>query len=98
MNKIMLLCIGCMILLLPYSSYAFEMKKGQNCTDCHKLTKSEASIISEKFAPGGVVLDIKDSPIQGLWQVYGKAGKEQGSVYIDYSKKYLITEIIPIED
>ncbi len=86
--------------LLPFTTNAFSSHEGcaGNCIDCHKLEKKEAEEIIKKIAPNGKVTEIKLSPAKGLWQIEVDAGEKKGSLYIDFSKKYLIAgQIVPIE-
>jgi thiol:disulfide interchange protein DsbC len=97
MKRFSLLIIGCLIVLLPFSSYAFKLKKGQDCMDCHKLNAKDAEKIIDKAVPGGKVVDIKASPIKGVWEIDVQRGEQRGAVLLDYSKKYLIGQIIPVD-
>jgi len=95
-KRIMIMAI---LILLPVSSFAFPVKKGDKaCTECHKLEKKDAEAIVKKVAPTGTITEIKMSPIKGVWQVDVDAGEgKKGSLYLDFSKKYLIAQIIPVE-
>ncbi len=97
MKKISLLIIGCLIMLPPLSAHAFKMKKGQDCMDCHKLNVKDAQIIIEKAVPGGKVVEVKASPIKGVWQIDVQRGEQRGAVLLDYSKKYLAGQIVPVD-
>jgi thiol:disulfide interchange protein DsbC len=81
-----------LLLLLPLSSHAFPAKKGDKaCADCHKLDKKEAEGILKKIAPTGTVIDVKASPIKGVWIIEFEAGAgKRGAFGLDYSKKYLV--------
>jgi len=90
------------LILLPFlsmTSHAFAPKKGDKaCAECHKLDKKAAEAIVKKVAPTGTIMDIKDSPIKGVWQIEVDAGEgKRGALYLDYSKKFLIAQIIPVE-
>ncbi len=95
-KSIMIMAI---LILLPVSTFAFPVKKGDKaCTECHKLEKKDAEAIVKKVAPTGTITEIKMSPIKGVWQVDVDAGEgKKGSLYLDFSKKYLIAQIIPVE-
>jgi thiol:disulfide interchange protein DsbC len=86
-----------MLVLMPLTSHAFKMKEGKNCMDCHKLKKSDAAKIVEKAVPGGKVLEIKDSPMKGVWQIDVQRGEQRGSILLDYTKKFLIAQLVPVE-
>ncbi len=99
MKKIYLMLLGCMLLLLPLTSYAFPPKQGDKaCIDCHVLEKKDAEALVKKIAPNGKVTDIKISPIKGMWQIDVDAGEgKHGSLYLDFSKKFVVGQIIPVE-
>jgi thiol:disulfide interchange protein DsbC len=61
-----------------------------NCIACHSITKEEAQSLITAFSPGVDVTDAKPSPVRGLFQAMVHKGKEEGIIYIDYAKKYLI--------
>jgi thiol:disulfide interchange protein DsbC len=87
-------------LLVPFTTNAFSSHEGcaGNCIDCHKLEKKEAEEIIKKIAPNGQVTEIKLSPAKGLWQIEVEAGDKRGTLYVDFSKKYLIAgQIVPID-
>ncbi len=82
------------VLLLPVSySYGFSTK-GEDCSKCHSMTKEEASALLKDFAPNLNILDIRTVPVQGIWEVDVEAGGKKGPIYIDFSKKYLISGAI----
>ncbi|MFA5072592.1 MAG: DsbC family protein [Nitrospirota bacterium] len=89
--------IGFVLVFLSGPADAFKLKKGQQCMDCHKLKQKDAEKIIEKAVPGGKIMAIKDAPAKGLWQIDVQRGEQKGSLYIDYSKKYLTGQVIPIE-
>jgi thiol:disulfide interchange protein DsbC len=76
---------------LPVSySYGFS-EKGQDCSKCHTLTKDEAATLLKDIGPGIKVLEILMSPVKGMWEVDVDAGGKKGLVYVDFSKKYLVS-------
>jgi len=85
--------------LLPVSySYGFS-EKGQDCSKCHTLSKDEATTLLKDIGQGVQVLDVLMSPIKGMWEVDVDAGGKKGLVYVDFSKKYLISgSLISIKD
>lgn len=68
-------------------------KHGMDCTKCHKLTKQEAKnlLAHNPQLSTAEIIDIKQSPIKGLWQVTAQKGDKKGIFYIDISKNYVIT-------
>ena len=100
MKRYLFIMILGLAFLAPLTTNAFSSHEGcaGNCIDCHKLEKKEAEEIIKKIVPNGQVSEIKLSPAKGLWQIEVDAGDKRGSLYIDFSKKYLIAgQIIPID-
>jgi thiol:disulfide interchange protein DsbC len=68
------------------------MKEGcesGECRDCHRLTTEEAG----KMLKGAVdnVLAVEESVVGGLWVVDIEKGGRRASVYLDFSKQYLVS-------
>ncbi len=100
MKKHIAIMILGLAFLVPFTTNAFSSADGcaGNCIDCHTLEKKEAEEIIRKIAPNGQVTEIKLSPAKGLWQVEVDAGEKRGTLYIDFSKKYLIAgQVVPID-
>lgn len=59
------------------------------CTECHSMEKAEA----EKLLTGLVekVEGVEFSIVPGLWKVGVEGKGQKGSVYIDFSKSYIIS-------
>ena len=95
----LLFCVVMAFVLLPVSySYGFS-EKGQDCSKCHTLTKDEAVTLLKDVGQGVKVLDVLMSPIKGMWEVDVEAGGKKGLVYVDFSKKYLVSgSVISIKD
>lgn len=88
--RTLLYVVGIVVLLMTYSPVYGFSDKGENCSKCHTLTNEEAVKVLKEFVPNPKVIDIKDGPVRGLWEVAFDAGKK-GIAYIDFSKKYVIT-------
>ncbi len=87
------------VLLLPLSySYGFS-EKGQDCSKCHTLSKEEATALLKDLAPNLTVLDVVMAPVKGVWEVDIETGGKKMPVYVDFSKKYLISgAVVSIKD
>ena len=99
-KKNYLLLLGCLVIMLPFTSQAFPVKKGdKDCTECHKPDKKYVEALVKKIAPTGTVTDIKASPIKGIWQIEVDAGDgKRGLLYMDFAKKHIIAgQIVPVE-
>jgi thiol:disulfide interchange protein DsbC len=76
--------------LLSRSIYAFGGCE-ENCQKCHSLEQKEVQGIFEKMkAPDMKVLDIKMSPVRGLWEVSVEDKGNRGVMYVGFSKKYIM--------
>lgn len=65
-----------------------------NCAACHSMKKSEAQAMIGPFGQDVEVLDVKPSIVRGLYQATVRKGKDEGIVYIDYGKRYLINGVV----
>jgi len=63
----------------------------ENCQKCHSLdTKEAQQILTKLKAPDTKVLDIKMSPIKGLWEVSIENKDKKGIMYVGFSKRYVM--------
>jgi len=98
MRKLLFSVVMAFVLLPVSYSYGFS-EKGQDCSKCHTLTKDEAVTLLKDVGQGVKVLDVLMSPIKGMWEVDVEAGGKKGLVYVDFSKKYLVSgSVISIKD
>jgi len=97
-SRVIVLALIC-VPFLAVSAHAFPSKKGDKpCLDCHKLDKKDAEALIKKVIPTGIVATVKEAPIKGVWQIDVDAGEgKHGSLYLDFSKKFLIGQIVPVE-
>lgn len=65
-----------------------------NCTACHSISKGEALELMRPFGQDIEVLDVKPSIVRGLYEAIFRKGKDEGIVYIDFGKKYLINGVV----
>lgn len=77
-----------MTLLFPLSVYGFS-NMGEDCTKCHSITKEEATTILKDIIPNAQIIEIKNSPFRGFWEVDMETGGKKGLLYMDFSKKFL---------
>jgi len=72
-------------------AYTFATKD-QDCSKCHHiLKKDEATAFLKSFDQNIKVLDVKKSPVKYLWEVSFESKGQKGMVYIDLSKKHIIS-------
>ena len=63
-----------------------------DCQKCHSLNNQEVQQIFTKLqAPEAKVVDIKMSPLKGLWEVTLDNKGQQGIMYVGFSKKYIVS-------
>ena len=90
------LCVSVLfvVLCLINRSNAFAFGTGGcdgECNKCHSFTKAEAGDIMKKLkVPDAKVLDVRDSPIKGLWEVSIDTQGKRGIFYVPFSKNYIV--------
>jgi thiol:disulfide interchange protein DsbC len=91
-NLLPRLLLPCLLLfvLLTGSSHGFETK-GQDCSKCHTLTRDEAKDLIKTMSPDIKVLEVRFSPSKTLWEVFSESGGRKMILYVDVTKKYLIS-------
>ena len=92
-NMLQRLLVNCLLLfcLLPIGySYAFEAR-GQECSKCHTLNKEEARDLLKNIIPDVVILDVRLSPVKGVWEVNLESRGRKAIVYVDYLKKHFFS-------
>lgn len=104
MKKHLMIVVLMLMCLVPFTSTAFSSHEGcsGNCTDCHKLEKKEAEelikkMTEKKMIPDSRVLEIKLAPAKGLWEIDVETGDKRGAIYLDFSKKYITGQLIPVD-
>ncbi|MFN3395706.1 MAG: disulfide isomerase DsbC N-terminal domain-containing protein [Thermodesulfovibrionales bacterium] len=71
--------------------YAFSGCE-ENCEKCHRLSNDEVKLILNKLkAEDAKILKVQMSPVKGLWEVAIESKGQRGLLYVDFSKKYLIS-------
>ncbi len=77
-----------MMVLFPLSVYGFS-DMSADCTKCHTMSKDEADVLLKEIIPNAKIIEIKDSPFKGFWEVDLETGGKKGLLYVDFSKKFL---------
>jgi len=90
MRKVLFLVVALSILQYASSSYGFS-NKGENCSKCHTLKKEEAAALLKDIIPNAKILNIKMTPLKSLWEIDIESGNKKGVLYLDVTKKYLIS-------
>lgn len=77
--------------LAPYVSFAFSGCE-EGCEKCHSLSSQEVQVILGKLkAPDAKILKTRMSPVKGLWEVSIDNKGQRGILYVDFSKKYVVS-------
>jgi len=79
-----------LIFFTAANSFAF-VTKGQDCSKCHNLKKDEAAALLKELIPGVKILTIRTIPVRSMWEVVLQTNSRKELVYIDFSKKYLLS-------
>jgi len=81
-----------LLLSLSYS-------QGYSEKESLSLSVDEAFTLLKDLDPNIKVIAVKTSPVEGLWEVDIEVGGKKGLVYLDATKKYLISgAIIAIQE
>jgi thiol:disulfide interchange protein DsbC len=98
MKKVLLFMVIIFLLLPTLYSYGLE-EKNKNQSASLDLSIDEASTLLKNLDPDIKVIGVKTSPVEDLWEVDIEAHGRKSLVYIDSSKKYLISgSIISIQE
>lgn len=90
MRKLLITLVFLSSVMFVSSVFAFGGCE-QDCQKCHSLSKEDAKQIFVKLqAPDIEVIEIKMSPIGGLWEVIFENQGMRGMTYISFSKKYVM--------
>jgi len=90
MRRIILFALTTLMVFSLSQAYGFS-SKGQDCSKCHTLKKSEAETLLKGLIPNPRILDIRMTPLKSMWEVDIEAGGKKGVIYVDFTKKYVIS-------
>jgi thiol:disulfide interchange protein DsbC len=60
---------------------------------CPELEMTKVDAIVKKVVPGGNAVDIKESPVKGVFEIGVDNKGQRGSIFLDCSGKYLMQQI-----
>ena len=63
---------------------------------CPELEMTKVDAIVKKVVPGGNAVDIKESPVKGVFEIGVESKGQRGSIFLDCSGKYLM-QLIPLD-
>jgi thiol:disulfide interchange protein DsbC len=89
MRKFSFILIAVFIALASRNGNAFD-KCGQDCIKCHTMNAEEAKEVLEGLIPNVKIIEVRQGPLNGLWEVGIEAGGRKNIVYVDFSKKKVI--------
>lgn len=83
-----LLCIS--VAMLPMKVSAFGGCE-EDCMKCHSMSTQDAQQILTKLgAVGAKPIDVKLSPVKGLWEVIIEDKGTRGVMYVGFSKRHVV--------
>ncbi len=88
--KRILIIVFLALVLLPVKVFAFGGCE-EDCTKCHALSTQEAQQILGKLGAGQAkAVDVKISPVKGLWEVVIEDKDTRGIMYVGFSKRHVV--------
>jgi thiol:disulfide interchange protein DsbC len=75
--------------LRPGVAGAFD-KCSQDCAKCHTMSKDQAATLLKGLIPDIKIIDVKVSPVNGLWEIGMENQGKKGILYVDFSQKKII--------
>lgn len=89
--------IAVLVLSTVHTTHSGETTD-HNCSKCHQITNADASALLRDIIPELKILEIRQATIKGLWEIAIETRGQKGIVYVDYSKKNIISgSVIDIE-
>lgn len=85
--------VTAVIVCLGYAAGSFAFSGcEEDCRKCHGLSDQEVKLVLEKTnAKDAKILKVQLSPVKGLWEVAFDKDGRHGLLYVDFSKKYLVS-------
>jgi thiol:disulfide interchange protein DsbC len=86
-NAVFLLLFS-LVLVCPVLAMPAQQGCRGSCSKCHSMTVKEANTILSGL--GGEVKGVKESPVNGLWELTLERDGREAIAYMDFSKKYIL--------
>jgi|GEM_PF-718993 len=83
---VIIIAVAILLSLLALNSYSLE-KHDLDCSKCHTLTNEEAYNVIKQVIPDSKIIEVRSSPMKGLWEIALESKGTKGLLYLDYSKK-----------
>lgn len=92
MRKLIFIIAALAVVILSRyeNAYAFAKGADQECVKCHTLNADQAKDLLKELVPDIKILEVKQGPIKGFWEVDMESGGKKGLFYVDYGKKNLV--------
>ncbi len=65
-------------------------KRDKNAAECPALEKKTVDVLVKKIIPDASAMDIKESPVKGVWKIDVEKSGQRRSIFLDCSGKYLV--------
>jgi len=88
-NYMIAFVLVCLALGGSNTALAFD-KCDQDCQKCHTLDKDQAQVALKDLIPDVKIIDVRQGPIKGLWEIGMESGGKKGVLYLDYGNKKLV--------
>ncbi|MCC6346833.1 MAG: hypothetical protein IT388_06555 [Nitrospirales bacterium] len=89
-----------LLAVLLFSAFPFFSRAGAfteggcdgDCMKCHALSEQEASgILKKTNLAGAKIMGIRLSPVKSLWEISLENRGQRGILYIDFSKRFIVS-------
>jgi thiol:disulfide interchange protein DsbC len=93
-NVIFVIFLISALALVPAMALGFGQVEGScesDCERCHQITIEEATDIVKAINPEIEVMDVRQSPVRGLWEIAIRARGKRGLAYVDFAKEHIIS-------
>ena len=87
---IIFIAIAVTTFLITHSAYSIETFD-HDCLKCHQVTNEEVLNLLKGSFPDVKVLDVRPAQVKGLIEVTVESQGQKGILYVDSSRKYLIS-------
>jgi thiol:disulfide interchange protein DsbC len=77
--------------LLPLSPAFGAGEKDANSAQCSPMSKEDAAAVLKDLIPNPKIMEVAKSPLKDLWEVALESSGRKGIVYIDCSRKFLLS-------
>lgn len=87
---IILAAIAAITFSAAHTAYSLE-NSDHNCSKCHQITNADATTLLKEIIPDAKILEIRPALVKGLWEIAVETKGQKGIVYVDFSRKNIIS-------